>query len=317
MKLFSAVIVFGTAFALSMLAGSISIVGMMALFQADGIIIALMMGVLEVSKLVTAGWLHANWRNRSVSVLHKSYLALAVIALMVITAIGIYGYLAKGYLDQQVPMGAVSLQIAQKERQIETEQGNVQRLNDRQAQLDASVNSLVSQKLVIRSLSVRAQQKRERDQVAAELLTAQKDIDRLSAELVPMRMQNQNVEGKLGPIKFVADLFGWTKPDVAVRMVILILMFAFDPLAVVLVLSGAISVRDHFKRPPRITESQFSRVKIEPEVEVKIPPLDDVSDKQELLRILQRNPDSIEDILDTVIEWHDRRGDLGERSPTK
>jgi hypothetical protein len=317
--MFQIAIVFLSAISISIVSGYFSITGMTSLFGgATYWAIVAMMCVLEFGKIIAATWLHANWQNPAVSFLHKSYLSLAVIALMLITAMGIYGYLAKGFLDQQIPMGAISLQIAQKERQIETDKGNIQRLTDRQTQLDAAVTSLVEQKYVVKSLAVRTQQKTEREQIAADLLTAQKDIDQLSADLVPIKMRGQDQDSKLGPIKFVADLFGWTRPDEAVRMVILTLMFAFDPLAVVLVLSGAISVREYFKRDKPVLRGRprtdslnegsaaLERL-VEPRPQSALTAEEDISDKQAILRILQRNPDSIEDILDTVIEYHSKK----------
>lgn len=296
---------------------------MRALFPADGVTIAIMMGVLEISKLVAAGWLHTNWRNRTVSFLHKGYLCLAIVALMTITAIGIYGYLAKGYLEQQIPLGTVELHIAQRQQQITTDQDEIKHLNDRQTQLDAAVNSLIEQKQVMLSQRLRNQQKNERAQIADDLTAKQSDIDRLTTELVPLKMTTNDVEAKLGPIKYVAELFGWTKPDIAVRMVILILMFAFDPLAVVLVLSGAISIREMMgsevlpkppkdKPAPRLQSEPFPPIiiprRLDTDIGVHLEPLStgDETDKQNILAMLQRNPSIIEEVIDTVIEWYDQ-----------
>ena len=308
MKIFGLSIVFLSALALSVLAATISIIGMMALFPSDGIMIAVMMGTLEASKLVAATWLHSNWHNKAVSILHKIYLSLAVVSLMLITAIGIYGYLAKGYLDQQSPISTTNIQIATREQQIKTLQDNIKGLNDRQAQLDASVNALITQNQIVKSQTYRNQQKTERAQIAKDLDSDQKEIDRITQELVPMKIATTNVELKLGPIKYVADLFGWKNPDAAVRMVILMIMFAFDPLAIMLILSGSISMRkssDIVVEKPivPIVEHKHTIQKIE------IPPVsesDDMSDKQAILNILQRNPNVIEEMLDTVIEWHDK-----------
>ena len=284
-------------------------------------------GVLEFGKLLVAAWLHGNWRNPKVSMVHKGYLSLAIIALMLITSIGIYGYLAKGFLDQQTPLGAVSIQIAQKQQQIDTATENIKHLNDRQSQLDAAVNSLIGQNQVVRSQTIRNQQKKERDQIVGEITTDQKDIERLTNELVPLKMSTNDVEAKLGPIKYVAELFGWTKPDVAVRFVILILMFAFDPLAVVLIISGSISFNEWLEErklqqpEPKIVEVQQAPKKIsrpdpfEPiiigkrldtDIKVDLIPVTGESDKETILAILQRNPDTMEDIIDTVIEWHEQ-----------
>src|ERR1035437_4345398 len=303
MKVFGVSIVFLSALSLSVLAAIISIIGMMAIFPSDGLMIAIMMAVLETAKIVSATWLHANWRNSTVSFLHKTYLMLAVVALMLITAIGIYGYLAKGYLEQQAPIGTTNIQITVREEQIKTYDGQIKQLNDRQAQLDASVNALITQNKISRSQTYRNQQKAEREQIQKDLVVDRKEIDRLTQELLPLKITTNTVQVKLGPIRYVADLFGWTNPDAAVRMVILIIMFAFDPLAIVLILSGAISIRESsFKKKhiPIIEHTHTIQKVPEP-----IQELDDLSDKQAIFKILQRNPNVIEDVLDTVIEWHD------------
>jgi hypothetical protein len=309
-KSYSLFFVFGSALGLSTLAAIISIIGMTALFPGDGIIIAIMMAILEASKLVAAAWLHANWRNAAVSVLHKLYLGLAILALMLITAIGVYGYLAKGYLEQQTPLASVQLHIDQKTQQIETDNNNIKRLTERQAQLDAAVNALITQNQVARSQTIRNQQRKEREQIAADLKTTQQDIVKLTDELVPLRMATNTVHTKLGPVKYVADLFGWTDPDSAVRMVILVLMFAFDPLAIVLILSGSISMSGGAKKTEAViarsnhAPRKISRVlETNPSVTVKRMETED-SDKLTILEILRRNPAIIEDIIDSVIELH-------------
>jgi len=248
MKLFFGLLALASAISIAAVAAMFSLIGLAAIFAATFWPIIAMGAVLETGKVVTAGWLHANWRNPNVSRFHKGYLSTAIVALMLITAIGIYGYLAKGHLDQQVPLGTTDLQIAQRQQQIDTDRENITRLNNRQAQLDAAVNSLIQQNFVVRSQSIRSQQATEREQITSDRAAAQKDIDRLSQEMLPLKMQNNNVEAKLGPVKYVADLFGWTNPDVAVRLVILILIFAFDPLAIALVIAGSISIQEWLER---------------------------------------------------------------------
>lgn len=321
MKLFSGVIAMVTAVAIAVMAAFFSITGLAALFAASFWPVIALGSVLESGKIVAAGWLHANWRNPRVSFLHKGYLAAAIFALMLITAIGIYGYLAKSHLDQSVPLGTVNLQIDQRERQIATDRDTIQRLDTRQAQLDAAVNSLIQQNYVLRSQSVRNQQKGEREQIAGARSAAQQDIDRLSQELMPLRIQTNDVTAKLGPVKYVAELFGWTNPDAAVRMVILILMFAFDPLAVVLVLSACTSLSEWYEQyathevmsdpePSLPPEVSFYQQPIEPIIiRSTNKPIDDVdqeSDKRTILAMLRRNPAIVEDVIDTVLEWHEQ-----------
>ena len=87
-----------TALGISAVAAFYSIVGLMAIFSASALSIAVMGIVLEIGKLITASWLYQNWKR--VPFLLKSYLTIAVIVLMFITSMGIFGYLSKAHIDQ-------------------------------------------------------------------------------------------------------------------------------------------------------------------------------------------------------------------------
>ena len=84
------------AIAISVVAAWYSILGLMAIFAAAAIPIAIMGAVLEVGKLVTASWLYQNWNT--VPKLLKGYLTTAVVVLMFITSMGIFGFLSKHIL---------------------------------------------------------------------------------------------------------------------------------------------------------------------------------------------------------------------------
>ena len=103
MILFTALITLSLAITISIVAAYISVSGMMALFSGEAIIVCGMMLALEAGKLNAAHWLHSNWKNKTVGVLHKAYLLIAVLVLMLITSIGIYGFLSKGHLDEKAP----------------------------------------------------------------------------------------------------------------------------------------------------------------------------------------------------------------------
>ena len=119
MKFFSgfAVIIFGLI--ISAVAAYFSIVGLAALFAGAAIPVIVMGASLEAGKLVSAAWLHANWHNPGVTRQHRFVLTAMVAVLMVVTALGIYGFLARGHLEQQAPLAATELRIAQYEQQID------------------------------------------------------------------------------------------------------------------------------------------------------------------------------------------------------
>lgn len=246
MKLFLGLLTFALALIISAVAAYFSVVGLAALFAAAFWPVVLMGTVLETGKLVAVTWLHANWHNPRVNWFHKTYLTVAVVVLMMITALGIYGYLAKGHLEQEAPLASVQVQIGQIEQRIGQTREARQRLDDRLKQLDASVNTIIGNSKTARetqqALRARDQQKKERDQIAAELLAKDAELNKLTDSLVPLKMASSDVEAKLGPVKYVAKLFGWNDPTSAVQLIILMIMFAFDPLAITLVLSAAITI---------------------------------------------------------------------------
>ena len=100
------IITFVTAIAIAFIAAWFSIVGLMAIFAASALPVALMAGSLEVGKLVAASWVYPNWKRAPF--LLKSYLTIAVVVLMFITSMGIFGFLSKAHLEQ-APQGEASV----------------------------------------------------------------------------------------------------------------------------------------------------------------------------------------------------------------
>lgn len=229
------------ALVISGVAAYFSVVGLAAIFAATYWAVVVMGVSLEAGKLVAAGWLHANWHNPAVNKLHKSYMTMAVVVLMIITALGIYGFLSKGHLEQQASGAPVALAIAQKEARIEQLNTQIAGFNARQTQLDTAVNSIIADNAT-GGLRARRQQTSERAEITRGVEAANAEINAITTELVPLKLEVAGVEAKLGPIKYLAEAFGWKDPEAAVRLVILLLMFAFDPLAVVLVISAIITI---------------------------------------------------------------------------
>lgn len=266
-KLISALITLISALAISAVAAFVSVSGMMALFSATASVVCVMMIVLESSKLVAAGWLHANWKNPNVNFIHKTYLSLAVVALMIITSIGIYGFLSKGHLEQAAPMAGIELQINAKQQEIQMLQDGNNQLMQEQKQLDAGVNAFLqngSLRGAQAGLKARNRQSTERANIQKQLDANNAKIQALNAEILPLKQQNVEVEAKLGPVKYVAQLFGWQDTDKAVRLVILTIMFAFDPLAVILLISATISFGEYLEEKRKKAEIIPSTITLMP-----------------------------------------------------
>ena len=273
MKTITAIITLISAIAISAVAAYMSVTGMMALFAATAVTVCVAMTILEISKLAAAQWLHSNWSNPNVNILHKTYKLAAVGALMLITSIGIYGFLSKGHLEQAAPIAGIELQVKQRELEITTLTASNTALQTKLTQLDKSIDSFLSKDKASQGLRARNNQKAERATIDTEIKNNNKEIARLNAEILPLKIQTSEVEAKLGPIKYVAELFGWTDENSAVRMVIMILMFAFDPLAVVMLLSAMISFKE-------ISEER--KAKLHPVIEQTMPPEATVAPKEEI-----------------------------------
>lgn len=232
-----------TALCIAGVAAWFSIAGLMAIFSASALSIAIMAGALEVGKLVTASWLYRYWKDTRWVM--KTYLTTAVIVLMLITSMGIFGYLSKAHLDQAAEVGNNDLKIAAIERQIEREQRAIDDAESVIAQLDASVQKLQDYDRIRGpqgALAVRESQKAERAQLSATINEATDNILDFQAQLLPLREAAIQTELKVGPLKYVAELvYGDAAEDQldrAVRLFILLLVFVFDPLAIAMVIAA-------------------------------------------------------------------------------
>lgn len=274
MKLFSGLLTLVLALVISAVAGYFSVTGLGHLFAAAFWPVVIMGGALEAGKLVAASWLKANWSNRNVGWVHKLYLMVAVGVLMVITALGIYGYLAKGHLEHEAPLATVELQIGEIERKVEQAKSERDRLEERLKGLDQSVNVMLSNAKTARDAQAanraRAAQQRDRTDIQKQIAATDEQINKLSSSIVPLRLQVSDVNAKLGPVKYVAQLFGWQDPNSAVQLVIVLIMFVFDPLAVMLVLSGTLTVGEWSRERQARKEALMKPVEAPPAPKVEM-----------------------------------------------
>lgn len=118
-----------TALTIAGVAAWFSIAGLMAIFSAAALPIAVMAGTLEVGKLLTASWLYRYWHDTSLAL--KAYLSTAVLVLMLITSMGIFGYLSKAHLDQAGVSGDAIAAVERIDGQIAREENKIGILQDR------------------------------------------------------------------------------------------------------------------------------------------------------------------------------------------
>ena len=233
-----------TALSIAGVAAWYSIVGLMAIFAGAVIPIAIMGAVLEIGKLVTAAWLHQNWKRTSLWM--KSYLTLSVLVLMVITSLGIFGFLSKAHLEHSIAIGGNNeLRITQLERQIDRQQSIISDSETVLTQLDDQVATLIEYDRIrgpSGSIATRQAQAEERATLNENIDAAYLRIEEIQKALSPLQEERLAIEVEVGPLKYIAELiYGDLAEDYfdeAVRFVIILLIVTFDPLAVVLLLAA-------------------------------------------------------------------------------
>ena len=233
------------ALTISLTAAFYSIAGLTAIFAAAFWPIVIMGSVLELGKVITTVWLHKYWDR--VAVQFKLYLVPAIGILMLITSMGIFGFLSKAHLDQAVPAGDISSQVQIFDDKIKTERDNIEGARKALKQMDAQVDEKLSRTTddrgAERAVQIRRSQSKERTNLQNEISSAQKKISALQEQRAPIASQARKVEAEVGPIKYIAALIYGDNPDAnllekAVRWVIILIVLVFDPLALVLILAA-------------------------------------------------------------------------------
>ena len=222
-----------------------SVIGLTSIFAAAYWPIVVMGATLEISKLVAASWLKAHWVR--IPKLMKAYMSVAVIVLMIITSMGIFGFLSKAHLDQNIVSGDVTSKIAIYDEKIKTEKENIDANRKALKQMDEAVDQVMGrsqdEKGAEKAVAIRRAQQKERGRLAQDITEAQKRIATLNDERAPIAAEVRKVEAEVGPIKYIAKLIYGDNPDQnilekAVTWVIMIIVFVFDPLAVLMLLAS-------------------------------------------------------------------------------
>jgi DNA-binding MarR family transcriptional regulator len=241
----------GVAILLSAVAAYYSIAGLIAIFAAAVIPIAIMGTSLEIAKLVAASWIYRNWNTAPVTI--KYYLISAVFVLMIITSLGTFGYLSKAHLDQGMDTGDVQAQLNIFDEKIAIQQELISQSRKDISILNNQIEKLSELGAVSRGIKARDQQANERQQLLNSIDTAQKAITALREERAPIAASLRKIEAEVGPIKYIADLiYGDANSDLlekAVRVVIIMIVLVFDPLAVVLLIAANYGLSKPMSRP--------------------------------------------------------------------
>lgn len=235
--------------ALSGVAAYYSVIGLASIFSGAFIPVVIMGAMLELAKIVTISWLYQNW-NDALSIM-KGYMITAIIVLMLITSMGIFGFLSRAHFEQNLPSSSIELQIKQLNTLIETEKGFVLRNEKTLKQLDTVLDTLTDAKRIRGSggaLEVRENQQPERNRLNIEITQSQQKILDLETKKLEQVKSITEIEAELGPIKYITQmLYGKENSsshlDQSVRIVIMLLIFVFDPLAILMLLAANISFK--------------------------------------------------------------------------
>jgi hypothetical protein len=265
--MFLTLLTFISAISISVIAAGYSIIGLATLFAGATTAIIAMGGALEVGKLVAASWLYNNWRS-DVPRLLKAYLFIAIIVLVFITSMGIFGFLSKAHLDQVKPTSSNNIKIELIDNQIISQEKIIERSQNTLTLLDKALEVYIDKEYVTRGLKERKKQKPERDALTLAINEASDKIAELSDKRGSLKLEQDKIEAEVGPIKYIAELiYGDDAKDYfdhAVRIVILILIFVFDPLAVLLLIAANISLRQW-----RLARNEKQKIKEEEDKENK------------------------------------------------
>ena len=238
------------ALVISAVAAYYSIVGLTAIFSAAVIPIVIMGASLEVGKVTAAIWLKLNWHRANLT--YKLYLVPALIFLMLLTSMGIFGFLSKAHSDQSLVSGDVQSKIAIYDEKIKTEKENIEANRKALKQMDEGVDQVLgrstSETGADKAVALRRAQQKERARLQAEISQSQKSIAELNNARAPIAAEVRKVEAEVGPIKYIAALVYGDSPDTnilerAVRWVIILIVAVFDPLALVLILAAQQSIK--------------------------------------------------------------------------
>jgi hypothetical protein len=235
-----------TGLTISAVAIYYSVIGLTAIFSAAVIPIIIMGSALEVGKLVCASWLKANWERAPRFI--KYYMITAVIVLMIITSMGIFGFLSKAHNDQNLVSGDVQSKIAIYDEKIKTAKDNIDANRKALKQMDEAVDQVMGrssdEKGAEKAVQIRRSQQKERTRLQSEITAEQKTVAAISQERAPIAAEVRKVEAEVGPIKYIAKfIYGERGADEnmleqAVTWIIILIVVVFDPLAVIMLLAA-------------------------------------------------------------------------------
>lgn len=285
MKKFFPILIFVAALSLATVAAYYSVFGISKLFSSQATAVIIMAGILEASKLITASYLERFWKT--IHWLRKTYLIAALVALMGITSLGIYGFLVSAYQETAYKMQAVDKQVEVQIKKRDRYKQQVVDISKEQQDINAQIielseslgNNVIQytnsegQLVTTQSSATRRiiQQQLDAQTARRDSITVKQDalndsITKLDLNILDLET-NSDVAAEIGPLKYVAKITE-TDTDQVVNWFILVFIFVFDPLAVMLLISANKLLADRSKT--NIYGEKKTEVLKEEKVEVKL-----------------------------------------------
>jgi hypothetical protein len=265
-----------TALIISVSAAYYSILGLTAIFAAAFWPIVILGSSLEVGKIVSTLWLHKYWDRAEAQ--YKVYLCSAIAILMLLTSMGVFGFLSKAHTDQSLISGDVVAKISIYDEKIRQARDNIDMARKALVQMDSAVDQTMSRSTTEtgadKAAQLRRSQGNERNRLLKEIDAEQKKIQALNDQRAPIAAEVRKVEAEVGPIKYIAALIYGDNPEAnvlekSVRWVIILIVIVFDPLALTLLLAATKSIE--WERGVNILSTRRK----EPEYEADDGPLTD------------------------------------------
>jgi hypothetical protein len=237
-------VVFASGIAISAVAAYYSIIGLTTIFAGSFWSIVIMGTVLEIGKLVAVTWLHTNWKVAPALI--KAYLMSAIAILMLITSMGIFGFLSKAYIEQSINLNVGVIEKIQIiDSDIKVIQDSIKDIDVQIDQIDSAITKMTERNQAQSSLRAADQQRKTRDALVKKKQELVSSLSELRNNRIRLDSEVRKIEAEIGPIKYVAELiYGDSDKEIvdkAIRFVIVLLIIVFDPLAVLLLLAFNIS----------------------------------------------------------------------------
>ena len=244
-----------SALSVSASAAFYSVSGLSKLFAGASLEVIIMAGSLEFAKLVTASLLYQYWDTINKTL--RTYLSISTVVLVLITSMGIYGFLSAAYQETYSKLSTIENQKGFIQKKVDFYQNDVTRYDKEIERISSNISTLSNAKassIQVRDTSVsggiRTTISTTELRMAQNRINIEEENRKLAQEkrsvvsdslqkfqLQVLKLDNNNeVAGELGPLQYLSSLTGYPM-DKIINVLLLIIIFVFDPLAISLVIA--------------------------------------------------------------------------------